>query len=78
MVRDCGIQKGDYVKILREPEHNEFGWPCFNSRRESTQKYVGEIYKVKGVTSEYGIEVILPGEGVFVFPPFVLEKINSE
>lgn len=72
----CGLQVGDYVKILCKVESNQFGWQ--NVWRSEKDACVGKIGKIDGINVN-GIVVRFgkDDDDGFYFPYFVLEKVEK-
>jgi hypothetical protein len=71
MAQNCGIKKGDTVKVLRAAEDHEMGWK--NAWIKSMNACIGKEYEVKKVSQDE--EFYLGGVGWVPF--FVLEKTGD-
>lgn len=74
---DNGINKGDKVRIVRKAGSREDGWD--NSWNPDMDKAVGKVGTTSHISAnfrELGIEVDVPDVGPFLYPYFVLEKVE--
>lgn len=71
MAKNCGIEVGDTVRILRKANNLEMGWD--QMWLYPMDRYVGEIDVVTDVTDAGSFQL----ENGYWFPFFVLEKIKS-
>ena len=67
----CGIGVGDYVKVLRVPEHREDGWDSWSVT--SIAASVGKVLEVEKVHDKSGFRL---KDGHW-YPYFVLEKVEK-
>lgn len=72
MQKNCGIEPGDRVKVLRKANSREMGWS--NSWVCKMDAAVGREYQVSRVTGS-GVELSDCGANLS-FPFFVLEKVG--
>jgi hypothetical protein len=71
--KECGIEIGDTVKVLRKASTHENGWS--NEWVEQMDVYVGGEYVVSNINPMFGynLEIIS-----YWFPFFVLEKVKEK
>lgn len=72
----CGLEVGDYVRVIRKADNREAGWgDVWIARMDNTVGMVGKAVKVSSV----GIHVSFasPINEVWIFPYFVLEKTDK-
>jgi len=67
----CGIGVGDFVKVLRVPEHREDGWDSYSVT--SIAASVGKVFEVLEVHDGAGFRL---KDGHW-YPYFVLEKVEK-
>lgn len=70
----CGLNVGDYVKVVRKAESHEAGWG--NEWNVGAGKLVGETCKVWHICI-YGIELQTKNMCYYYVPYFVLEKVEK-
>lgn len=71
----CGLKVGDWVRVTRKAENYEAGWDNIWSSCNIKNCTLGEI---RGIDNN-GIRVDFrkPGEWLWYFPYFVLEKVEK-
>lgn len=75
--RNCGIEVGDRVKVLRAAKHHEGGWGLRWNSGEN--RYIGCIGEVVDIRATDGLSVTFPSDSDrfnWMFPWFVLEKVT--
>ncbi len=82
LAKNCGIKKGDTVKVLRTFNSHELGTNLSHrdsKHKEELKALVGESGKITCITSEGGFHLRLPlpnGETErWCLPFFILEKV---
>lgn len=74
---DNGINKGDKVRIVRKADDLEEGWESrWNPDMDEAVGKVGTVSCLYSNFSECGIEVDVLDVGQFLYPYFVLEKVE--
>lgn len=71
---NCGIKRGDEVRVLRKAKSSENGWRAIWTW--AMDYAVGNTYTVKDVQGSTGVQ-LTTSEGIFWFPFFVLEKVKD-
>lgn len=75
---DNGINKGDKVRIVRKADSYEDGWGCcWNPDMDKAVGNVGSVCHIFSNLREWGIEIDVPDVGPFLYPYFVLEKVET-
>lgn len=72
-----GLKKGDRVMIKRFHTSRTYGWR--NSWIPAMDSAVGKIGEVVRVRNDaQGIDVGVEGEGIYTYPPYVLEQLPEK
>lgn len=77
MQRNCGIQAGNRVKILRKAKSFELGWN--NSWSSDMDELIGKEFTVGMVNGYMGIQIRVSYRNMQMFkyvPFFILEKVS--
>lgn len=78
LAENC-IKKGDKVRIIRKAESREDGWQTlWNPDMDETVGKVGTVSHISANFRECGIDVDVPDVGEFLYPYFVLEKVEQK
>lgn len=78
-VADNDIKKGDKVRVIRKADHNEDGWgSLWNPEMDEAVGKVGRVCSISRIFRECGIEVNVPDVGPYLYPYFVLEKVEQK
>jgi hypothetical protein len=72
---NCGLNTGDWVKVLRRAKNEEDGWRD-DWIEEDMGPMVGNEYKVVGL-GDYGVKLEKSGAVTWNFPYFVLERVEA-
>jgi len=72
MHRECGLQVGDTVRVLRWPKKGEWGWPGEPPVEDHAAGFCGKIVDVGSVS----LTVVSEGYE-YELPFFVLETVNK-
>lgn len=73
---ECGLKVGDKVKILRKVADYEDGWD--NDWIPRMSECVGGTGVIRGIYGALGVGVKTDSYGAYVFPYFVLEKVEEK
>ena len=74
---ECGLEVGDFVKILRKAKDDENGWD--NYWPEEADTWVGKTGEIIEDGGGVGLKVFLEEENDWwFFPYFVLEKVEDK
>ncbi len=74
--KECGLQAGDKVRVMRAADHNERGWG--NPWSPTMDTFIGKVGEVCYLNPDKGVRIDFDGENNFMYPYFVLEKVESE
>lgn len=76
---DNGIKVGDKVRVVRKAESLDDGWQTvWNPDMDEAVGKVGTVSHIPANFRGCGIEVDVPDVGEFMYPYFVLEKVELE
>lgn len=70
--RNCGLEVGDSVKVLRQPKSREYGWRDVAPSKD----YKGVIGVITHIT-KWGVCVDFKNGDDYNYPYFVLEKVGD-
>lgn len=77
-IADNDVKKGDKVRIVRKADKNEGGWGVFwNPDMDEAVGKVGTVRHIPTNWGASGIEVDVPAVSLFLYPYFVLEKVEE-
>lgn len=78
-IKENNLKVGDLVRVTRKADSHEDGWA--NLWAQDMDEAVGRVGTVSHISAnlaELGIGVDAPGVGEFMYPYFVLEKVEQE
>lgn len=74
---DNDVKKGDKVRVVRKAKSLDDGWQTvWNPYMDEAVGKVGTVSHISANFRECGIEVDVPDVGAFMYPYFVLEKVE--
>lgn len=78
-IAENGIKKGDKVRIIRKANSNEDGWGSrWNPDMDEAVGKIGTVSHISDNFRECGIEVDVSDVGEFLYPYFILEKVEQK
>lgn len=78
-IADNNVKKGDRVRVTRKAQSCEDGWQTlWNLDMDEAVGKVGTVCHISANFRECGIEVDVPDVGEFLYPYFVLEKVEQK